>query len=113
MLGEIYPPLGTTDFAPYIAKLAPYVGKADRAWAFFTGGDAIRFVNQYDEYGLKDKLKLLPRNQVYVCFCSSACDVSIDMAYEMAHMGFTKMYIFHGGWDEWKKAGYPLVGERA
>ncbi len=58
---------------------------------------------------IKDKLKLLPRNQVYVCFCSSACDVSIDMAYEMAHMGFTKMYIFHGGWDEWKKAGYPTT----
>ena len=58
VVGEIYPPLGTTDFAPYIAKLAPYVGKADRAWAFFTGGDAIRFVNQYDEYGLKEKLKL-------------------------------------------------------
>jgi branched-chain amino acid transport system substrate-binding protein len=58
VVDEIWPPLGTTDFAPYIAKLAPYVGKADRAWAFFTGGDAIRFVNQYDEYGLKDKLKL-------------------------------------------------------
>ena len=56
---------------------------------------------------LKDKINKLPKNDVYVCFCSSACDVSIDMAYAMAHMGFTKMYIFHGGWDEWKKAGYP------
>ena len=35
---------------------------------------------------IKDKLKLLPRNQVYVCFCSSACDVSIDMAYETQPM---------------------------
>ena len=58
VIGEFYPPMGTTDFAPYIAKLAPYIGKADRAWAFFTGGDAIRFVNQYAEYGLKEKLKL-------------------------------------------------------
>jgi rhodanese-related sulfurtransferase len=49
----------------------------------------------------------LPRDQVYVCYCSSACDVSIDLAYAMAHMGFTKTYIFHGGWDEWKTAGYP------
>ncbi|MFI5144437.1 MAG: rhodanese-like domain-containing protein [Ignavibacteria bacterium] len=56
---------------------------------------------------IKDKISKLSKNDVYVCFCSSACDVSIDMAYAMAHMGFTKMYIFHGGWDEWKKAGYP------
>jgi rhodanese-related sulfurtransferase len=57
---------------------------------------------------LRDKLNNLPKNEVYVCFCSSACDVSIDLAYAMAHMGFNKVYIFHGGWDEWKKAGYPV-----
>jgi rhodanese-related sulfurtransferase len=61
--------------------------------------------HKFDE--IKDKLSKLPKNEVYVCFCSSTCDVSIDMAYAMAHMGFAKMYIFHGGWDEWKKAGYP------
>ena len=57
---------------------------------------------------LKPKIEKLPKNKVYVCFCSSACDVSIDLAYAMAHMGFTRVYIFHGGWDEWKNAGYPL-----
>jgi branched-chain amino acid transport system substrate-binding protein len=55
---EIYPPLGTNDYAPYLAKLANYVGKVDRTWAFFAGSDAIRFVAQYQEYGLKEKLKL-------------------------------------------------------
>ena len=57
----------------------------------------------------KDKsgVELLPKDKVYVIFCSSACDVSIDLAYAMAHMGFTKVYIFHGGWDAWKEAGYP------
>jgi len=55
---EIYPPLETNDFAPYLAKIANYVGKVDRVWAFFAGSDAIRFVNQYDEYGLKNKIKL-------------------------------------------------------
>jgi branched-chain amino acid transport system substrate-binding protein len=58
ILEEIYPPLGTNDFAPYLAKIANYVGKVDRTWAFFAGSDAIRFVNQYQEYGLKEKLKL-------------------------------------------------------
>jgi rhodanese-related sulfurtransferase len=49
----------------------------------------------------------LPKDKVYVIFCSSACDVSIDLAYAMAHMGFTRVYIFHGGWDTWNEAGYP------
>ena len=58
-----------------------------------------------DKY--KSVLEGLPKDQVYVTYCSAACDVSIDLAYAMAHMGFTKVYIFHGGWDEWKAAGYP------
>jgi len=56
----------------------------------------------------KDVMEGLPRDQVYVIYCSSTCDVSIDMAYYMAKMGFKKTYIFHGGWDEWKTAGYPV-----
>ena len=59
VVDEIWPPLGTTDFAPYLAKLAPYAGKADRVWAFFTSSDAVQFINQYTEYGLKDRLKLI------------------------------------------------------
>lgn len=55
----------------------------------------------------KDRLNDLPKDQVYVTYCSSACDVSIDMAYYMAKLGFKKVYIFHGGWDEWNAAGYP------
>jgi rhodanese-related sulfurtransferase len=61
--------------------------------------------HKLDEF--KDKLSNMPKNEVYVVFCSAACDVSIDLAYALAKMGFTKLYIFHGGWDEWKNAGYP------
>jgi len=62
--------------------------------------------HEIDKY--RDVLNGLPKSQVYVIYCSSACDVSIDMAYYMAKMGFNKTYIFHGGWDEWKEAGYPV-----
>lgn len=62
--------------------------------------------HEIDKY--KDVLDGLPKDQVYITYCSAACDVSIDLAYKMAHMGFKKLYIFHGGWDEWKKAGYPV-----
>lgn len=61
--------------------------------------------HEIDKY--KDKFNDLPKDQVYVTYCSAACDVSIDMAYYMAKLGFKKVYIFHGGWDEWKNAGYP------
>ena len=55
----------------------------------------------------KSKLNTLPKDKVYVVFCSAACDVSIDLAYAMAKDGFKKVYIFHGGWDDWENAGYP------
>jgi branched-chain amino acid transport system substrate-binding protein len=55
---ETYIPLGTNDYAPYLAKVANHVGKVDILWNFFAGSDAIRFINQYDEYGLKQKLRL-------------------------------------------------------
>jgi rhodanese-related sulfurtransferase len=62
--------------------------------------------HKFDEN--KTKLEKLPKDKVYVCFCSMTCDVSIDLAYAMAHMGFSRVYIFHGGWDEWRNAGYPM-----
>jgi len=62
----------------------------------------------HDIEKFRDVLDGLPKDQVYVVYCSSACDVSIDMAYYMAKMGFKKTYIYHGGWDEWKEAGYPV-----
>ena len=48
---EIYAPLNTADFAPYLPQLAG-VG-ADAVYAWFAGADAIRFVKAYREYGLK------------------------------------------------------------
>jgi branched-chain amino acid transport system substrate-binding protein len=50
---QIYPPLGTTDLAPYLAEVRKLKGKIDGAWAFFAGSLSIKFITQYDEYGLK------------------------------------------------------------
>lgn len=52
---EIYPKLGTTDFAPYLAQIK----EADALWVYFIGSDSISFVKQYSEYGIKGKLPLL------------------------------------------------------
>lgn len=55
IIQEIYPKLGTTDFSPYLVQ----VKNADAVWAHFSGTDSIRFVKQYEEYGLKGKMPLL------------------------------------------------------
>jgi branched-chain amino acid transport system substrate-binding protein len=47
---EIYPPFDTSDFSPYLKQVAAARGDAIYAW--FAGGDAVRFVTQYRESGL-------------------------------------------------------------
>src|SRR2546427_12404278 len=47
---EIYAPLNTPDFAPYMAQVAGLT--ADAVYAWFAGTDSIRFVKAYREYGL-------------------------------------------------------------
>lgn len=56
---EIYPPLETNDFASYLTQIADKAGEVDAVWAFFAGSGSIKLVNQYAEYGLKDKLPLI------------------------------------------------------
>ncbi len=53
---EIWPPLGTKDYAPYLTKINR---DADVVMVFFAGADALRFVKQYADYGLKKKIPLV------------------------------------------------------
>jgi branched-chain amino acid transport system substrate-binding protein len=53
---EIYPPLTTTDFGPYLTKIADRVKDIDGVWSFFSGSGSIRLVTQYEEYGLKQSV---------------------------------------------------------
>lgn len=54
---ELFPPLGTQDFAPFLARLDP--GQVDAAYFVVFGSDAIRLVKQWEEYGLKGKVPLM------------------------------------------------------
>ena len=43
-----------------------------------------------------------------VVYCGDpGCGDSEQLAYDFKDMGFTKLYVFKGGWLEWSKAGYP------
>src|SRR5262249_41214970 len=53
---EIYAPLNTPDFAPYLAQAGSL--QADAVYAWFAGADAIRFVKQYKEYGIGARMPL-------------------------------------------------------
>ena len=43
-----------------------------------------------------------------VVYCGDpGCGDSEDLAYDLQDSGFTKLYVFKGGWLEWSAAGYP------
>jgi branched-chain amino acid transport system substrate-binding protein len=61
VIQEIYPPLGTPDFAPYLTQIRK---DADAAVVLFAGADAVRWVKQYEEYGLKARLPLIGKGSI-------------------------------------------------
>lgn len=54
--GDIFAPLGTTDFAPYLPAIKN--ANADIVYATYAGSDAVRFVQQFSAFGLKNTLPL-------------------------------------------------------
>jgi branched-chain amino acid transport system substrate-binding protein len=56
VVGELKPKLGETDYAPYLGQIRS--ARPEAIYAFFSGSDAVRFVKQFDEYGLKKDIKL-------------------------------------------------------
>ena len=53
---ELYPPIGTTDFGPYIGKIRRDVNVVA---TLVPGADGIRFIKQYEEFGLKGKIPVV------------------------------------------------------
>ncbi len=48
------------------------------------------------------------KSDALVVYCGDpGCGDSEDLAYDLQDSGFTKIYVFKGGWLEWSKAGYP------
>ena len=44
-----------------------------------------------------------------VTYCGEAdCGSSEDLAYTLQEMGFTKLYIYKGGWLDWVRTGLPV-----
>jgi len=56
VIAEDYPKLGETDYAPYLTKIRQSGAKA--VYCFFSGSDAVNFVKQFDQFGLKSSVRL-------------------------------------------------------
>jgi len=55
-VGEVFAPLGTTDFGPYINKIKD--AKPEVIFMVVAGNDAVRLVTQLDKFGIKEMAKL-------------------------------------------------------
>ena len=53
---KLWAPLNVADYGSYIGQIKPNV---DAVFVAFAGGNGIKFVKQYNEYGLKAKIPLL------------------------------------------------------
>jgi branched-chain amino acid transport system substrate-binding protein len=57
VLGAIYTPFGTTlDYQPFLSKVKQSGAKA--VYAFYAGADAVRYVQQFGQFGLSSGVKL-------------------------------------------------------
>ncbi len=56
VIKEIWPPLGTTDFSAYLTDIKSI--NPPVTYDFMPGADAVRFIQQYSEFGLKEKMPL-------------------------------------------------------
>ena len=53
---KLWPPLGNADYGPYLAQLRRDI---DAVYAVFSGADALRFMKQYSDAGLKARFPLI------------------------------------------------------
>jgi branched-chain amino acid transport system substrate-binding protein len=97
---EIFAPLGTVDFAPFMSQVP--AGEVDAVWAMFFGADAIGYVKQYDAFGLRAKLPMigsagLPDERLLPAMGPSSVGITTAMAYSAtfdtpANKQFTQSY---------------------
>lgn len=48
VVDKVFPPLGNSDYAPFLAKIKP--ASPDAVWGFFAGADSIKFIQQYAQF---------------------------------------------------------------
>ena len=58
---------------------------------------------------IEARLDQLPKDAHYVVYCDGAeCGSSTSLARRMKDAGFSQVYVFYGGWDEWMVKDLPI-----
>lgn len=76
IIQELYPAMGTPDFAPIVAQINP---DANAVIAFATGADAVRLTQQYEQYGLKAKIPLFDFSGQILANLSTLKDTEVGL----------------------------------
>jgi len=64
-------------------------------------------IYDFDKY--KNVLYRISKTQTIVCYCGGIdCDLSTQLANKLFSLGYRNNYIFIGGWEQWKTAGYAV-----
>jgi rhodanese-related sulfurtransferase len=64
------------------------------------------FADDFETY--RGRLKNILPDEPVVTYCGGTdCDLSIVLATKLSRLGYKKIFIFFGGWNEWTEAGYP------
>ncbi len=56
VVAEVWPPFPNTDYAAFLEQVRQ--ARPEAVYCFFAGSDAVNFVKQFDEFGLKKDIKL-------------------------------------------------------
>ncbi len=51
---------------------------------------------------------VMPEDDVVAYCWGPGCDFSDQLATELRMMGYTRVSVFKGGWEDWTEAGYPV-----
>ena len=52
----------------------------------------------------------LPGDATIIAYCNGfSCHDSMDLGKLLMHAGFASVYVFEGGFPEWRDAGYPVA----
>lgn len=56
------------------------------------------------------RLAGIDKSKPLVTYCEGAdCDMSIRLGDELFDRGYKKVFVFFGGWEDWRKADYPVI----
>lgn len=98
-----------TAFEIHQKNLAVFIDGRDE-WEF--GAGRIAGAVNMPDYNFEDyidKYNVMDKRLNYVVYCGGEdCDISIRLAKKLNEIGFTNVYVFPGGWDQWYAANFPV-----